>query len=450
MRIPLVEYSAGVPLDALAQDQAEAGALYRRVQQANERISSQLRLSRDVLQISNGRLRALGIAGVIQLSRGLELEIIPKFLQNAADTEWKPTLYLLSALSKHGSILPSEQVAASSSYLHSLYEIAGRILAQEYLRCRRKPVRTYRKERFWEYAIDGDPELSALFERHPDGMEQSRIRFDRYNSYNATIREAMRIVQPFTMEARVKNILSTAVSEWGCQGPPPKQKQPLSARNREWQPAYDLSYDIVRGLGASYHAGKLIAPGFVVDTWRLWEWLITAGIQTGIKTHKVLPQNALRWGEKKTAEGQSAVNVFPDIEVASQGGHPAPLYLIDAKYKRIAATPVGEIDRADLYEAFAFCSAAAVKEIVLVYPDEAPSETPGLVKPLSTYFIKDVLVHAVQVSFGSMREKGGILSFAANLTSGIEGVLQQAPSPSQPPLIQAPGPAVPAAPGSAQ
>ena len=41
----------------------------------------------------------------------------------------------------------------------------------------------------------------------------------------------------------------------------------------------------------------------------------------------------------------------------------------------------------------------------------------------STYYIKDVMVHVIQASFGSMREKGGIYTFARNITSGIESVL---------------------------
>ena len=52
------------------------------VHKANRRISANLKIKRDTLQIYDGRLRAIGIAGVIQLTRNVELEIIPKFLGN--------------------------------------------------------------------------------------------------------------------------------------------------------------------------------------------------------------------------------------------------------------------------------------------------------------------------------------------------------------------------------
>ncbi len=423
MKIKIVEYSAGVQLNSIFHHTADFDEVYGGVQQANKRISANLKTNRDALQISNGRLRALGISGVIQLTNNVEIEVIPKFLGNDTTIDWKETIYLLSTLSKHGSILTAERITSSTSYLNSLYEIAGRILASEYLKCRRKPIRKYRKERFWDHAIDGDIELSALFERHPDGVEQSRIRFDRLNAYNATIREAMRIVQPFTSDPQVKNILSTAISEFGRQGLPSKQKLSVPPRNKEWQQAYDLSFDIVQGLGSSYDTGRFVAPGFVVDTWKLWEWLITTGVRLGNITRKVFPQNSISFGYKETTANRYIVNVFPDIEVMTEENQMLPLYLVDAKYKLLKNSSTGEIERDDLYEAFAFCSATDTKEIVLVYPMDTPTEIPGEVKKCSTYYIKDVMVHVIQASFGSMREKGGIYTFARNITSGIESVL---------------------------
>lgn len=424
MKITVVEYSTGVALDSIFHNPANPDEISSGVHKANKRISANLKINRDTLQIYDGRLRALGIAGVIQLTKNVELEIIPKFLGNDAGTDWKATLYLLSTLSKHGSILTAERITASTSYLNSLYEIAGRILAQEYLKCRRKPLRQYRKERFWDYAIDGEMELSVLFERHPDGIEQSRIRFNRLNAYNATIREAMKVVQPFTTDSQVKNILSTAVSELGNQGLPSKQRLSIPARNKEWQPAYDLSFDIVKGLGSSYDAGRFVAPGFIVDTWQLWEWLVTTGMRIGNSRRTILQQNNVRWGYKETNSGKYSVNVFPDIEVVTKDSQLTPLYLLDAKYKLVKNAMTGEIERDDLYEAFAFCSATDTKEIVLVYPADDLADIPGHVKKCSTYYIKDVMIHVVQVAFGSITEKGGIYAFAKNLASGIGVILK--------------------------
>ena len=127
---------------------------------------------------------------------------------------------------------------------------------------------------------------------------------------------------------------------------------------------------------------------------------------------------------KEAYSGKYSVNVFPDIEVVTKDSQLTPLYLLDAKYKLVKNATTGEVERDDLYEAFAFCSATDTNEIVLVYPADDPANIPGHVKKCSTYYVKDVMIHVVQVAFGSIKEKGGIYAFSANLCSGIEAVLK--------------------------
>lgn len=419
MRLTVVEYEAGVTLSEVIPNLAERETVLRGIQKANRRIAASLHLNREALSVTDGKLRALGVAGVVQLTPSVELEVIPKFLHGETEADWKETLYLLSVIAKHGNILLSERIAASASRRGSLYEIAGRILAQEYLKCRHQPLRQYRKERFWDDAIEGDIELSEVFVRHPEGVEQTQIRFDRTNAYNATIREAMKIVRVHITDPQVKNILAMAIAEFGPQGISARKKLPIPARNREWQPAYELSFDIVRGMGSSYNSGKFVVPGFVVDTWRLWEWLLTTGVRIAATENTVRAQACVCWGQKTTAAGSSAVHVFPDIEVAAKADSAVPLYLVDAKYKQLKKTQT-EIDRADLYEAFAFCSAVGTNEIVLAYPAEVQNDLPGWVQEYAVYHIKDVRIHVAQVSFGAIREKGHLYAFAGNLVSGLE------------------------------
>ena len=102
-----------------------------------------------------------------------------------------------------------------------------------------------------------------------------------------------------------------------------------------------------------------------------------------------------------------------------------PEYLIDAKYKTLSNTFTGEIDRGDLYEAYAFCRASKVNQIFLAYPATASEGAlAGTVKLVSTYNIEDVSVHCVTVSFGSIEEYGGLYNFGQNFTNGIKALLQ--------------------------
>ena len=424
MRAVLIEYSTGISVDLLGKNNAEINEIIAGIEKANRRIASYLKINRDALVLSDRKIRALGIAGVIQLTHNIELEIRPKFIKSDSNDNWQEALYLLSTLSKHGTILPSERITSSASYSNSLYEMAGRILAYEYLACRRKPIRQYRNQKIHDYSIEGDIDFSVVFERHPDGIQQSLVRFDRLNAYNATIREAMRIVAPFTADIQTKNILSSAITEFGNQGYPSKSRLTIPVRNREWKNAYDLSYDIINGLGVSLENGKLMAPGFIVDTWQLWEWLITLGMSKSNKTYKAVAQSQNLWGMKYVDGKKYNVNVYPDIEIYSKDLSGKTLFLVDAKYKSLSTPKTGEIERADLYEAYAFCSATGSQEIILVYPEEAKqSRDPGYVRLCSTYIVQNVKVHVAYVSFGSISEKGGIYAFSRNLQDGIAKIV---------------------------
>lgn len=118
-------------------------------------------------------------------------------------------------------------------------------------------------------------------------------------------------------------------------------------------------------MGSSLEDGKIMSPSFIVDTWRIWEWLITIAFRIGLGNRfRVIPQATIPWGEKKANEKSSRVNVFPDVEIYSIIDILEPIFLVDAKYKTLSNTT--EIERADLYEAFAFCHATGEKNCFLL------------------------------------------------------------------------------------
>lgn len=426
MKTLLVEYDAGVSVEHLLSYGLKMTDLLKAVEAANKRVSNSLKIERNVLSISNGKVKASGVAGIIKLNSDIELEIMPKFIVRESAAEWRATLYLLSALSKHGNIMISERIKANASHTDSLYDMAGRMLAEEYLANRRKPVRKYRKEKYTGFVIDGDIDFDSYFEINPNGYKQSRVRFDKVNIFNATIVRAMQIVLPYVSDIKAKNILSTAVGELGNQNFFNLPKQKVPTRNKEWENAYNLSYDIVQGLGASYEVGKFYAPGFVANTWQMWEWLITTAATIGTKDKKVISQKCSRWGTKKSKDKEFAVNVFPDVAVYDKNSMVAPEYLVDAKYKLLVNEATGEIERSDLYEAYAFCKSLQTNTIFLAYPIQAEDGiTLGTIMGKTLYEVSDIKVYVVMVAFGNIRERGGIYTFSKCFVEGIEGIIKK-------------------------
>lgn len=422
MRIELIEYGSGIELKQLEVHCDSSQELNDSIAAVNKRICKKLNLQKNPLVISDGRLRVCGIAGMVRLTKNIEIEVVPKFLSHAKNTSWKETLYLLSVLSKHGGILTNERILSSTSYIASLYDIAGRILAQEFQKNRRKPIRKYRKDSFCDFSIDGDIDFASVLERNDDGIKQSRIRFDIYNEYNAVISKAMKIVIPYTSDNQARNILQTAIGIFGKQAEPVRERIHVPVRNKEWEDAYDLSYDIVHGLANSFDAGKILAPGFVVGTWQLWEWLITTGLSLANVPGTVKPQCPAHWGVKKVGSQSYSVNVYPDIEILDVNSRQV-LYLVDAKYKVLANQSTGEADRDDIYEAFAFCSATNTDTLFLAYPGDSGSANPaGNVTQQSVYEICSKKIFVVTVDFGTISSRGGLFAFGHNLNLGLNTI----------------------------
>lgn len=425
MKVSLVEYSSGIALDTVFSTSVSVSDLKALIERANFVIKKSLRINRESLVISDGKLRALGIAGSIRLSKELELEIVPKMLDDSDENDWKESLFLLAALSKYGNIITTEHIHSSTAYKDSLYDIAGRILAREYSINKRKPIRQYRKERFVDFSIDGEIDFDRSFEKNPDGIPQSKVSFDKINPMNSTIQSAMKVVLPYIKDSSTREVISRAVQELGKQHFDVRKKLRVPARNKEWTEIYNLSYDIVSGMGSSLENGEIMSPSFIVDTWRIWEWLITIAMKIGLGgNYKTVPQETTTWGVKKSGGKDYKVNVFPDVAIYDRTSSDSPVFLIDAKYKTLPEVGNIEIERADLYEAFAFCHAANVKQLFLAYPTPASGgHESGSVVCLSTYEIADIKIKVIKVAFGSITKQGDITSFCRKMASDILAVV---------------------------
>jgi len=315
MKLSLIEYGHGFEVSSFAP-QLDPMTLCAYIDKANRVIQLALGTKRDVLVVNDGVLYALGIAGTIRLAKNIELEIIPKLFSNN-DSNWKESLFLLAALSKYGNIITSEHIHSSTSYKNSLYDIAGRILAREYSSHKRKPIRQYRREFFTAYEVDGEIDFETLFERNPDGIPQTRVLFDKINVYNSTIQNAMRIVLPYVKDNSTRCIISRAIQELGVQPSNcTRNRMRVPSRNKEWEKIYNLSFDIVSGMGSTFEGGEILSPSFIVDTWRIWEWLITVSLKIGLRgNYFIKPQATTAWGVKRIRGKTYQVNVFPDITV---------------------------------------------------------------------------------------------------------------------------------------
>lgn len=424
IRIHLEENGQPIALNEISmQASISDDEIMHLFQLANIKIKKALHLKKDPILCRYDKVIVQAVAGAIKLSNRVELEIIPKYLKHQSRTiSWKEDFYLLSTMSKYGKLLCGEGIRSNTSTKSFLYDLAGRTLAEQYLKNQRQPLRKYRKEEFYDYSIDGDIVFESAFEIHPDGLLQEKINFDDRNIYNATILQAMKYVRKYISDPRILAILGQAIAKLSPQDNLNVIGRRLLVPNRDrnWTDTYNLSYDILLGMGSIYANGKALSPGFIASTWQIWEWLITTGITLSNKNMRVVAQEPIYFGEITKLgklKDTSILNVYPDVTVYDNTiDHPK--YLVDAKYKYLSKKD--GISRTDIYEAYAFCKASGADMIFMIYPSEDNvSGDVGSIKVIQESSIDGKKIVVAKASMENIAQNGGIIKFSRNMVESI-------------------------------
>jgi len=72
----------------------------------------------------------------------------------------------------------------------------------------------------------------------------------------------------------------------------PRARQ-LPGRALAWQPLFDLSVDVLKGFGLDYRQGAASAPAYLVDTWRVWEDLLTISARWDLGRELFTPRKVI-------------------------------------------------------------------------------------------------------------------------------------------------------------
>ncbi len=426
-KIVLHEYGPAENIDVLANRCRIAPQNMRiLLRKANARIMKALSLTAAPLIMGPDTVRAANVAGSIRLSVQVELEIVPKYLGFAeSDVHWKEDFYLLSTLSKYGRLLEGDNIHTVSAFRSTLYDIVGRALAENFIPLRRQLLRKYRRNQFDGYSIEGEIRFEDAFVLQPDGIPQENVTFDKKNEYNATILAAMRYVQPHITDVKVQRILQESITVLQPQDPVrlDRPRLELPARELRWKGEYDLAYDIIHGMGAIFTDGSILSPGFIVSTWQIWEWLLTTAIRIGETDLDSVGQKPFPFGTVQEHAATQRLFVYPDVSTI-QPDTGEVVYLVDAKYKHLSLNGSRDVNRADLYEALAFCQSSGCRYLFLAYPSESGLDAEAPINLAATYQIDGNTVFAIQVPVRGLSTPGGLRSFSCTLVSGINEILQ--------------------------
>lgn len=424
-RITVTEYDKPAALADQISKSTEISIAHARelLLGAGERVRGLLDLDTSPVALVGDKIRFQNFSGLLVLARGLELEVAPKFLGNAEG--WREDFFLLATLSHHGRLLDDEGLKASAKADSDLATLIGRSLVQMYWQNHRRPLRSYRRLRMTEFAIEGDYDPEDLAVPGEDGFAQEITSFTRTNPFNSVIRAAAAQLAPVVPDAETRSRLERVADHLPRQPAPTRfDKRRVPSRARSWQPTYDLSLDILQGLGGTYDPKNALAPGFVMTTWQVWEQLISIGLRSGLGGKNITVQAKHQLGLRQSGGKSSALNVYPDVLARIRETEGDRSIIIDAKYKGHIERGTKTVSNADIYEALAFSRATFVKDVVLAYPKTFDAANPsscqvGNAIEFSNVVVDDVRIRAVELGVCGISKRGGLRKFVAALSSFI-------------------------------
>ena len=425
LRFTAIEYSkpTAIPEQFLRGSGIKNGQIQNLVLSAAERVRRLLKLETLPISLTADRFQFQDFAGLLTLAPGLELEVAPKFLGNTSG--WREDFFFLATLSHHGRLLDDEGLKSAAHPASDLGTLIGRSLVEMYWRNQRRPLRTYRHRREREFAIEGEFDAEDLLYPDEEGFRQQITSFTRSNPYNAVIgaaaTELATVVPDIETRARLERLAQHLPRQVR---PMQVEQRKLPSRSRPWQATYDLSCDIMRGLGGVYDPKDALAPGFVMQTWRAWEHLVSLALRMIFGGRKVSLQSRHRLGTRQQGSLTTDLCVIPDVIVVDDSTDPVRRVLVDAKYKgRIDANSFA-ISNADIYEALAFAGAAKIRDVILAYPCRLVGELSedhmaGYVSEFSTIKVDGISIKAVELGVCGISKRGGLMRFANALAKII-------------------------------
>jgi len=415
----LSENAAPVPISQLAVAFGTSpDELRRLLRDRGDRVRQEFRLGENPFSIDHAGVQTRGVAGVLRIATGMELEIAPKCL-DVTDSSWREDFLVLAVLTRLGRVLGRERVAASlREQNRDVVTLLAAAFLDEYERLSPIPIREYKRSAWIEPSLDGEIDYAEVWEPRAEGFAQVGPRFTNVNSYMSTIAEAAVTLASATADRGIGERLRRPFRAL----PTPmfaSHQRKVPGRYARWQYLYDLALAVLDGFGLQLRPdGLLRGPGFAVNTERGWEDLISFAMMAQGTTlrAKLKPRSTL--GTRR--QGTQPVYTYPDIVLRPASSN-LPI-VVDAKYKGTAVAPIRQVGSADLYEAIAFLESLDARTALLIYPGTRGGDSASACGALSVF---DEVVTGKRTVIGAtvdihgLGARDGLMHFANRLTKDL-------------------------------
>lgn len=173
-------------------------------------------------------------------------------------------------------------------------------------------------------------------------------------------------------------------------------------------------------MGAGLRPGERRGPGFVVNTWRIWQDLLSIATMIYFGGAHAIPERKRVLGRRNNLLSGEFTDlvVRPDLRIQQRD---APHFLVDAKHKGRAGRSGFRISEADVYESLAFSRASDDCRVVLAYPRTSDKALAllGSLSLMETVEIGATHILAVDIEVRGISSKGGLPKFCEQFGRGL-------------------------------
>ena len=386
--------------------------------ESSRRLKRELRLRNEPFTLIDQTVSANGIAGVIRLAAGVEVEIVPKCFHRH-NQFWHDDFLLMAVITRLGRVFLRDRISASLKVAYrDIFTLLAAVYLEEFERLSRVPIREYRKSSWISPTLDGDLDYSEVWTRRSDGFVQSGALLSVDNQFMRVIAATASYLADASSDPDIGRRLRRRAAAFPqlVRGRVPDR---VPGRFARWQYLYDLAIAVRTGLGMQIgRHSDLLAPGFILNTERGWEDLLGLSLagQGNILRARLKPASKLGIRNPGTRE----VLTYPDFVLNPPSlGEPI---IVDAKYKSTGGRTVERISADDLYEALAFLMAQVSRIAILVYPsgDLSSEEVDtGTLKPFEEITIGPLRVVGTSLCVSGVGKRDGYVEFGRNLAADL-------------------------------
>lgn len=383
------EYGRWLPVHELIKGSSkEQGSFLDAWSKENDRLTRELGMSHDVLavRIENGsfQVRVQGIAGTINIA-GQTIQIVPKCFSQHTH-HWERSLLRMLSFAESLHFELSAPMSVDADVTDVIDHLAYAFVIALELAIHSGPLLIYQEQEILSPYARGRLRLEPITERlaYPHLLRcivEEMVADNPYTSLLCWALEAFqRAVRKPMLRVRLQNLHSNFI------GIVPRRLPPaildhlhLPLQYKQYSRAVSIARWLARGETVGQLAGNWIGGGLVLDMSQVFERFVSNCLRvvasrrgTGVTAYTLSQESDLLAEE---IDGGSPFYTRPD-ERLILNGHLS--LLVDAKYKgRNGNNPADflRIDRDDLYQMIASCTAAGCSHVLLVYPATSESDS---------------------------------------------------------------------------